>query len=286
MNSHIGVGRTYPGRARARTTVCASPTSRGSSVDTVVNFAAAAATLRSSSAGEPNERSSSATSVPSCWRRISSPTWRAMSGSFVTCVAAASRDTTSSWVLQVRGSSSTAAGRRSPAIPKVWATPVSPARARTIRRSALVTAPEMSWRGGASPVDPLSNIGRSLRASPHRPLGRTSVPLAHTIRSFALAARPDAYHRGCPGRKNRSSPNWPRCGPRSGRLFGVERRGVVPSTDCPGWTVRDQVSHLIGIERILLGDPSPPAPDPLPGHVSGEVAAMNEASIDAALNPR
>ena len=52
-------------------------------------------------------------------------------------------------------------------------------------------------------------------------------------------------------------------------------------TDCPGWTVRDQVSHLIGIERILLGDPTPPAPDPLPGHVSGEVAAMNEAWIDA-----
>ena len=28
-------------------------------------------------------------------------------------------------------------------------------------------------------------------------------------------------------------------------------------TDCPGWSVKDNLSHLIGIERMLLGDPSP-----------------------------
>ena len=29
-------------------------------------------------------------------------------------------------------------------------------------------------------------------------------------------------------------------------------------TDCPGWTVKDQLSHLIGTERTLLADPVPP----------------------------
>ena len=31
----------------------------------------------------------------------------------------------------------------------------------------------------------------------------------------------------------------------------------LPS-ECPGWTVRDVLSHLIGIERVLLGDQCPP----------------------------
>ena len=33
--------------------------------------------------------------------------------------------------------------------------------------------------------------------------------------------------------------------------------GTGPPT-VPGWTVKDQLSHLIGIERMLLGDPPPP----------------------------
>ena len=33
------------------------------------------------------------------------------------------------------------------------------------------------------------------------------------------------------------------------------------STECPGWSTKDIVSHLIGIERKLLGLPDdPPAP--------------------------
>ena len=31
------------------------------------------------------------------------------------------------------------------------------------------------------------------------------------------------------------------------------------ATDCPGWSVRDNVSHLIAIERRLLGLPADPA---------------------------
>ncbi len=50
-------------------------------------------------------------------------------------------------------------------------------------------------------------------------------------------------------------------------------------TECPGWTVRDAVSHLIGIERTLLGDPPPPPLDELPPHVENEIGARNEAWV-------
>lgn len=52
-------------------------------------------------------------------------------------------------------------------------------------------------------------------------------------------------------------------------------------TDCPGWTVRDQLSHVIGVESMLLGRPAPdPAPAGLP-HVHNEIGEMNEAWIYA-----
>ncbi len=52
----------------------------------------------------------------------------------------------------------------------------------------------------------------------------------------------------------------------------------LPS-ECPGWDVRDVVSHLIGIERTLLGDPSPPPLTELPAHVENEIGARNEAWV-------
>lgn len=62
--------------------------------------------------------------------------------------------------------------------------------------------------------------------------------------------------------------------------------GVIPErwelpTDCPGWTVRDQVSHLIGVERMLLGEsPPPPLADP-PAHVRNPFAELNEPWVEA-----
>jgi uncharacterized protein (TIGR03083 family) len=50
-------------------------------------------------------------------------------------------------------------------------------------------------------------------------------------------------------------------------------------TDCPGWTVRDQVSHLIGTESMLLGRSSPP---PAPGglaYVKNPIGEFNEAWV-------
>ena len=50
-------------------------------------------------------------------------------------------------------------------------------------------------------------------------------------------------------------------------------------TECPGWTVKDQLSHLIGIERSLLGE-APPAWDaPLGDHVRNAFARENEPWI-------
>ncbi len=52
----------------------------------------------------------------------------------------------------------------------------------------------------------------------------------------------------------------------------------LPS-ECPGWTVRDVLSHMVGTERSLLGDASP---DPLePPHVHNEIGARNEGWVAA-----
>ncbi|HUD16175.1 MAG TPA: maleylpyruvate isomerase N-terminal domain-containing protein, partial [Acidimicrobiales bacterium] len=52
-------------------------------------------------------------------------------------------------------------------------------------------------------------------------------------------------------------------------------------TDCPGWTVKDQLSHLVGIERMLLGDPPPPPLVAVPGYVTNAFGEMNEACVEA-----
>ncbi|WP_195210315.1 maleylpyruvate isomerase family mycothiol-dependent enzyme [Actinomarinicola tropica] len=52
-------------------------------------------------------------------------------------------------------------------------------------------------------------------------------------------------------------------------------------TDCPGWTVRDLVSHMIGTERMLLGDAAPPAPGAVGEHVRNPIGEANEAWVDA-----
>jgi uncharacterized protein (TIGR03083 family) len=53
------------------------------------------------------------------------------------------------------------------------------------------------------------------------------------------------------------------------------------ATDCPGWTVKDQLSHLVGIERLLLGDPAPPPLEAIPDHVTNAFGELNEAWVDA-----
>jgi uncharacterized protein (TIGR03083 family) len=52
-------------------------------------------------------------------------------------------------------------------------------------------------------------------------------------------------------------------------------------TDCPGWSVQDQLSHLIGLERVLDGESDPAGDEPPGAHVKNEFAAHNEKWIAA-----
>ena len=50
-------------------------------------------------------------------------------------------------------------------------------------------------------------------------------------------------------------------------------------TECPGWDVKDQLSHLIGIERAIMGEPVPTWDEPLGAHVKNDFAATNEPFV-------
>ena len=50
-------------------------------------------------------------------------------------------------------------------------------------------------------------------------------------------------------------------------------------TECPGWDVKDQLSHLIGIERAIMGEPVPEWDGPLGDHVKNDFAATNERFV-------
>lgn len=53
------------------------------------------------------------------------------------------------------------------------------------------------------------------------------------------------------------------------------------ATECPGWTVADQVAHIIGTESMLAGRPSPPpAEGEAPAHVHNDIGRFNEAWLD------
>jgi len=52
-------------------------------------------------------------------------------------------------------------------------------------------------------------------------------------------------------------------------------------TECPGWSVQDNVSHIVGLEATILGRPDPDhAPPDLP-HVKNDIGKRNEVWVDA-----
>ena len=52
-------------------------------------------------------------------------------------------------------------------------------------------------------------------------------------------------------------------------------------TECPGWSVADQVAHVVGTESMLAGRPSPePADGHPPAHVHNDIGRFNEAWIE------
>ncbi len=52
-------------------------------------------------------------------------------------------------------------------------------------------------------------------------------------------------------------------------------------TDCPGWSVQDQVSHMVGLEQVLAGATHPPIDLPPLAHVESELDAFMERPIQA-----
>jgi uncharacterized protein (TIGR03083 family) len=52
-------------------------------------------------------------------------------------------------------------------------------------------------------------------------------------------------------------------------------------TACPGWTVRDILSHLLGFEMMLHGAPVPPHEEPWPAYVRNPIGEINEAFVAA-----
>ena len=50
-------------------------------------------------------------------------------------------------------------------------------------------------------------------------------------------------------------------------------------TDCPGWTVRDQLSHMVGLEQILSGAPTPAVELPPLAHVVSEFDIFMEQAV-------
>lgn len=56
------------------------------------------------------------------------------------------------------------------------------------------------------------------------------------------------------------------------------------ATDCPGWTVQDNLSHLVGIERVLQGLPGTTHQSGPRDHVKNPIGAANENEIDARRN--
>ena len=50
-------------------------------------------------------------------------------------------------------------------------------------------------------------------------------------------------------------------------------------TECPGWSVQDNLSHIIGTERMLLGDPAPEVDVGEAPHVHNDIGRVNELWI-------
>ena len=51
-------------------------------------------------------------------------------------------------------------------------------------------------------------------------------------------------------------------------------------TDCPGWTVQDQLAHMLGSESRLLGLPVPDHTPQHMSHVKNEFGQRNEVWVD------
>jgi uncharacterized protein (TIGR03083 family) len=63
---------------------------------------------------------------------------------------------------------------------------------------------------------------------------------------------------------------------------GLDEAEWKRPTECPGWTVQDNLVHLTALERFILGDPLPSedVPEDLP-HVKNDIGKANERWIES-----
>ncbi len=59
-----------------------------------------------------------------------------------------------------------------------------------------------------------------------------------------------------------------------------EAQWKVP-TDCPGWTVQDNLAHIVGIESVILGLPEPVVDLPDLPHVKNDLGRSNEIWVES-----
>lgn len=62
---------------------------------------------------------------------------------------------------------------------------------------------------------------------------------------------------------------------------GLSEADWKASTDLPGWTVQDNLSHLIGFERVLQGVPATSHRVARPDYVRNAIGEMNEHEVDS-----
>lgn len=65
-----------------------------------------------------------------------------------------------------------------------------------------------------------------------------------------------------------------------GLCAGLDAAQWSRPTECPGWSVKDVVSHLIGIEAMMIGRPATPHRAQPAEHVRNPLGEMNEHEVD------
>jgi uncharacterized protein (TIGR03083 family) len=62
---------------------------------------------------------------------------------------------------------------------------------------------------------------------------------------------------------------------------GLTEADWKTETDCPGWSVQDNVAHLIGIESTIMGRPAPDHVVPDLPHIKNDIGRSNEVWVDS-----
>jgi uncharacterized protein (TIGR03083 family) len=62
---------------------------------------------------------------------------------------------------------------------------------------------------------------------------------------------------------------------------GLDETQWKLATDCPGWTVQDNLAHIVGIESVIMGRPEPDVELPDLPHVKNDLGRSNEIWVES-----